>query len=193
MWQLTNRQNIYQDPYVDFYKDTLISPSGRAAIYSHFAGMDGVIVVPIEMVDNQISYILVDQYRHPIGRNSLELPRGGLNVPTEDMVDAGIRELREETGYTAERSKLLGIFNPMNNATSIKCGVLLVQVGIKLDSALEEEETDSNLTLRKMTAEELVSAIQNNEIMDGHTLSALTMALFNSKKINEFMGDRGIL
>jgi 8-oxo-dGTP pyrophosphatase MutT (NUDIX family) len=193
MWQITNRAHIYKDEFVDFYKDDLVSPSGRDCFYSHFSGINGVVIVPIELTETGINYILVEQYRHPIGTSSLELPRGGLKIPSEDFLLAGFRELQEETGYHAERSKLLGFFHPMNNASNIKCGVLLVQVGRQESTNLDEEEVDSGLTLKKLSAEKLISAIQNNEIMDGHTLSALTMALFNSKKIKEFVGDRGML
>ncbi|HEX8238195.1 MAG TPA: NUDIX hydrolase [Allosphingosinicella sp.] len=54
--------------------------------------------------------ILVEQYRVPIGARCLELPAGlvGDDVEGEEAAVAAIRELEEETGYSAERAVDLG-------------------------------------------------------------------------------------
>lgn len=46
--------------------------------------------------------ILVKQFRPPIGAKTIELP-AGLVDPGESCETAALRELKEETGYTAER------------------------------------------------------------------------------------------
>ena len=57
--------------------------------------------------------ILVEQYRVPIGRMSLELPAGlvGDEQEGEEIEAAAIRELEEETGYRAEHMVNLGRFH----------------------------------------------------------------------------------
>ena len=57
--------------------------------------------------------ILVEQYRVPLGRMSLELPAGlvGDEEEGEEIEAAAIRELEEETGYRAERMVDLGRFH----------------------------------------------------------------------------------
>jgi ADP-ribose pyrophosphatase len=56
--------------------------------------------------------ILVEQYRVPIGARCLELPAGlvGDEEEGEAVAAAAIRELEEETGWTAERAVELGRF-----------------------------------------------------------------------------------
>ncbi len=47
--------------------------------------------------------VLIEQYRHPLGRRLWELPAGLLDVAGEPAVTAAQRELAEETGYAATR------------------------------------------------------------------------------------------
>jgi ADP-ribose pyrophosphatase len=56
--------------------------------------------------------ILVEQYRVPLGANCLELPAGlvGDEEAGEAIETAALRELEEETGYTAESIEAVGKF-----------------------------------------------------------------------------------
>ena len=56
--------------------------------------------------------VLVEQERIPIGRRCLELPAGLIGDDDEnaDVEDTAIKELEEETGFTAERIERLGEF-----------------------------------------------------------------------------------
>lgn len=55
--------------------------------------------------------VLVEQYRVPLGRMSIELPAGmvgdELNFRDESLLDSALRELEEETGFRAARAELL--------------------------------------------------------------------------------------
>ncbi len=57
--------------------------------------------------------ILVEQYRVPIGGRCLELPAGlvGDTDRNATVEDTAIKELEEETGFTAERVERLGDFH----------------------------------------------------------------------------------
>lgn len=58
--------------------------------------------------------LLVEQYRIPLGKPSLEIPAGLIGdddgMEGESAETAAMRELEEETGYTAERMENLGEF-----------------------------------------------------------------------------------
>jgi ADP-ribose pyrophosphatase len=51
--------------------------------------------------------VLIEQFRYGTAENTLEVP-GGIIDQGEDPVEAGERELLEETGYAGENARLLG-------------------------------------------------------------------------------------
>ena len=67
-------------------------------------------VVILAEVDGQV--ILIDQPRVPLQRRCLELPAGliGDEDPNATVEATAIKELEEETGYTADRVEVLGEF-----------------------------------------------------------------------------------
>lgn len=67
--------------------------------YYRLTGPDGVIILPLT-VDGDI--LMVRQFRHSIGRETLELPAGSIE-PKENILDAALREVQEETAYTCTK------------------------------------------------------------------------------------------
>ena len=76
---------------------------------SRTRGVSAAVILAID----EGHVILVEQYRVPLGRMCLELPAGlvGDEEEGEEIADAAIRELEEETGYRAERMIDLGRFH----------------------------------------------------------------------------------
>ncbi|AOS43765.1 ADP-ribose pyrophosphatase [Lacunisphaera limnophila] len=70
--------------------------------------------------------VLVRQFRYGINDFSLEIP-GGVMDPGEDPVTAGVRELREESGYVGARARLLGAVHPNPAMQSNRCHLVLVE------------------------------------------------------------------
>ena len=84
---------------------------GRWEYVSRARGIRAAVIVAVE--DGHV--LLVEQYRVPLGRVCLELPAGlvGDDAGCEDeaVEAAAIRELEEETGYTAAQMENLGEFH----------------------------------------------------------------------------------
>jgi len=69
----------------------------------------GAVVV---LAEHDGKVILVEQPRVPLGKRSLELPAGlvGDQDPDATVESTAVKELEEETGFTAERVERLGEF-----------------------------------------------------------------------------------
>jgi 8-oxo-dGTP pyrophosphatase MutT (NUDIX family) len=70
--------------------------------------------------------VLVRQFRFGINDFSLEIP-GGVIDAGEDPLAAGVRELREESGYVGTAARLLGSVHPNPAMQSNRCHLLLVE------------------------------------------------------------------
>lgn len=84
---------------------------GRWEYVGRARGIRAAVILAVDADDH---VILVEQFRVPMGRPSIELPAGLIgdedDALGENAVDAAMRELEEETGYRAERMEVLGEF-----------------------------------------------------------------------------------
>ena len=84
---------------------------GKWEYVSRSRGIKAAVILAIDEANH---VLLVEQFRVPLGKLCLELPAGLIgdddSTPDEDAATAAVRELEEETGYTAARMELLGEF-----------------------------------------------------------------------------------
>ncbi len=73
----------------------------------------GIRAVVIVAIDDEDQVLLIDQHRVPLGRRCLELPAGlvGDDHADDTPESAAVRELEEETGYTASDIENLGEYH----------------------------------------------------------------------------------
>ena len=83
---------------------------------------DGVILYGV-YGDQKDKVVLVHQYRYPLGDYVYEFP-AGLVEPSEDMLDAGIREMYEETGMSFTPVQTARPFFTTIGMTDESCGTV---------------------------------------------------------------------
>ena len=78
-----------------------------------YAGRVGGVRAVVILAEHEGRFVLVEQHRAPVGGPCLELPAGlvGDKDPNATIEDTALRELEEETGFTAERVERLGDFH----------------------------------------------------------------------------------
>ena len=84
--------------------------------------------------------VLIRQYRHGLDGSCVEIP-GGIVDPGEDPLAAGVRELREETGFGGGSAELIGSVTPNPAILDNRCHTVLVE-GVQpvSEQALESNE-----------------------------------------------------
>jgi 8-oxo-dGTP pyrophosphatase MutT (NUDIX family) len=117
--------------------DTKISP--RTSQEHDFFILDSANWVNVIAVTPDQQLVMVEQYRHGSNTVELEIPGGLMDADETDPVVAGVRELREETGYAGDNARrLAGVHsNPAifsNTTFTVLVENCRLQHGVEFDS-----------------------------------------------------------
>ncbi len=157
------------DGWVRVRADTLRYPGGRESAVEVVEHPGSVTIIAF---DEEGLLLLVRQYRHPAGRELLELPAGTLD-PGESPERCAERELQEETGYRPARLERLGGFFLAPGYCSEYQDVFLAS-GLS-ESRLEGDE--ESIDVERITLEETLRLVATGEIEDAKTAGALLLYL----------------
>lgn len=149
-----------------YYKDTLVLPDGKTAIYD-FVGHNGAAAAIGVRDDGKI--LMVSQYRNALDRFTLEIPAGGLE-PEEPTINAAARELEEETGYKCEKIEKLITIRTTVAFCNEKIDIYLATELKKTNQHLDEDEY---VDVKAYDLEELIDMIYNGTIEDSKTIAAI--------------------
>jgi ADP-ribose pyrophosphatase len=162
-----DRTLIAQGHIIDYYEDTMQLPNGNIAKwdYIHHKGAAAVVAV---RDDGKL--LMVRQYRNALDRETLEIPAGALDTFDEPTKDAALRELSEETGYTAQTVELL-----LTLHTTVAFSNEKIDIYLARDLQAGEQHLDENefLNVVAVDIEELLQMIYEGKLQDSKTVSAI--------------------
>ena len=121
--------------------------------------------------------VMVRQFRYGSRKLSLETP-GGVTEADENPLDAGMRELREETGFAGEGARLLSFCRPNSAILSSRCFFALVEKVEKV-AKVDFDPTEEIETVL-VPLNEIPALIRSGEISHSLALNALFL-LFMEK------------
>lgn len=165
-YKISSRE-VYSGSFLQVKEDTVGLPNGNQAqrIVVQHPGASAVLAITPEK-----KVVLVKQWRYPVGEALLEIPAGKLDVK-EDPAHAALRELAEETPYTATEVKLIHTFYTVPGFGDEKMYLYLAE-NVQANSTLAADD-DEIVQPVLMDKEEARAALINNSIRDGKTLIAL--------------------
>ncbi len=175
MEELIKREYLYQGRILNVRLDTVRLPSGHETVREVIEHPGAVVIVAVDDADN---VLLVKQYRYAIGREMLELPAGTLEK-NELPEHAAPRELKEETGYTAQSWERLTSFFSSPGILTEEMHIYLAR---DLSEGQSEPEGDEDLQLRRIPLREAVAMVAHGEIMDGKSIAGLLLV---GQKLNK--------
>lgn len=119
VWKSGKRERVFKGPIFDICTVQRTSCDGRCSTFIEVDCPKWVTIVPwFRNVDGVPMFVMVDQFRHGSATVTREFPAGVVEKG-EDPMDAGLRELKEETGVEGDRVTALGNVSPnsafMNN------------------------------------------------------------------------------
>ena len=151
-------------------KDNVALPNGNEATREVIRHIGAVCVVPVTD-DGQV--VMERQYRYPIDTVISEIPAGKLDSKDEDRLEAAKRELKEETGYSADKWVDMGIYYPAAAYSDERITMYLATGLHKGEQKLDEDEF---LNVEIIPIENLVDDIMSGRITDGKTQVAILKA-----------------
>lgn len=163
-------KEIFDGRIIRLRVDMVKMPGGNLAEREIIEHPGGVGIVAI--TDND-EIIMVKQFRKPIEKAIYEVPAGKLDKG-EDHRLCGIRELSEETGYTAENFIYLGYMYP---SPGFADEVTHLYLATGLTPGEAHLDPDEYLDIEYIKTSKVVDMIMNNEINDAKTIFGVFKAL----------------
>lgn len=166
------RHHKYKNNFLEIYEDDVVLENGKASkriVVDHIGASS---VLPITK-DNQI--VLVKQYRYAIGDDTLEIPAGKKDDIYDDLKTTALRELQEETGYTATHldyaTTIYSAIGFSNEAVAI-----YIATDVYQSSETYIQDEDESIDLVIMPFKEAYAKVLDGEIKDAKTVIALLIA-----------------
>ena len=159
----TASEEIFDGQILHIMRDTVRLPNGVEATREVVRHIGAVCVIPV--LDNG-DVIMERQFRYPLDRVILEIPAGKLDAPDEDRLSAIRRELREETGYTADSWQEIGPFHP---APAYSDEYITMYLARGLHKGEQDLDADEFLDVCTVPLKDLVQDVMDGKISDAKT------------------------
>ena len=168
-FELLHSETLLKGRAFSIRRDTLKTPDGHETKLDIIEHGGSVIIVP---VDKNGNLLFVRQYRHAAGMDLLELPAGTLEEG-EYPAECAAREIREETGFAADKIEKIGDFYL---APGYSTEFMHVYLARELRYDPLEADADEFLSVEKLPFAEAIQMAERGEMPDAKSLAALLLA-----------------
>ena len=162
-----NSRDIFEGKILHVKLDTVQLPNGAEATREIIRHVGAVCVLPLT-ADGKV--VVERQFRYPMNEVITEIPAGKLDSPDEDPFEAIKRELREETGATADKWTCLGPFYPAAAYSDERIWMYLAE---DLHFGQQDLDKDEFLDVELVPLETLVEQVMAGQIPDAKTQTAV--------------------
>ena len=160
-------EKIYEGAIINLRRDKVTVQGGTS--YREIIEHNGGAVIAALTEDKKL--VMVRQYRKPADKVMLEVPAGKID-PGEKPLEAAVRELKEETGYTAEKVEFLTQFYP---SVGYSEEVLYLYLCTGLTPGETNFDENEAIDIEEVELDRLFKMAMSGEIDDAKTLIAILM------------------
>jgi len=158
-WKTIKTKNVYENNWIKVEESDVIAPSGKDGIYGVVRPKNyAIAILPL---DEEYNTWIVGQYRYTTNSYEWELSKGGCPIDEEGPMEAGKRELLEETGISAKTWQRVLVSNLSNCFTD---EVSFSYVAKHLSFGESNPDDSEILEVIKVKFEDLVNMALNGEI-----------------------------
>jgi ADP-ribose diphosphatase len=183
MYKLKSSKTVYWSKWMAVYEDSVIDEEqGAVGTFNRINVDDAATIVPI-FEDG--SLLMIENYRHAVSTNLLELPGGLIRGKDEERdqeeqqqpSDTAKIELLEETGYTSDSMEFINWFYTWPGRTTQRNFVFIAK-GLKKVQLEQKLEKFEYINVCKVDREQVMRELRNGRIKSGVTISALLYGYF---------------
>lgn len=178
-WQEKDTKKLLTTPVVDVVTSTV--SCSRTGVEKNFYRFDFPSWVNIVALTENKEMVLIRQYRFGTGKEELEIP-GGAIEEGEAPLEAGLRELLEETGYSGEKGRIIGKVCPNPALQHNSCYTVLVE-NVRQTAAPNPDEME-DIEVLIMPVDNVLANVKDGTISHGLVLNGIMFyAMTSHRKI----------
>jgi tRNA pseudouridine65 synthase len=185
-WRTLDNRKIYSNNWITVEEDQVITPSGQPGIYGKVCPKGKAIGVVA--LDNSANIYLVGQFRYMLNEYSWEIPEGASN-PGEEPLETARRELKEETGLTAQSWEFLIRLHTSNSFTDEEAFIFIAR---DLEQFDPEPDDDECIEIKKIPFKSALDMVLKGEITDAMSVAAILKIAYlglDSKRVDVLYED----
>ena len=158
------RQDLCHGRMLRAVCDEVELPDGKLATREYILHPGAVMIIPL-LDDGRV--VLERQFRYPVGSVMVEFPAGKLD-PGEGSLACAMRELQEETGYTATEWAYAGKTHPVISYSTEHIDIWFARGLAAGEQSLDDGEF---LDVFAATSSELLDWCADGRVTDAKTLA----------------------
>ncbi|MBW4612257.1 MAG: NUDIX hydrolase [Desmonostoc vinosum HA7617-LM4] len=172
-WKILNSKMVLDERWCQVRQDEIELPNGKI-VDDYFVTIKPEVALILPITSNQ-EIIFVRQYRHAVGDFFIELPAGSFDHTQESAELAAMRELQEETGYSAKQLQKIATLYDKPSKDTNKIHLFLAENVIK--SGEQNLDITEEIEVILIPIELVLDKISRGEISVAGTVAALLLGL----------------
>ena len=169
-WKRLERKTVYRTPFLSVHEDTVDIGNGK--IINDYSVVEKPSVVMVVATTDTNELIVLNEYKYAIDETIPTLPAGHVK-DGEDILEAGKRELLEETGFSSNDWQYITYFNEYPTKDMHKIHIVRA-VNVSRTATEAHEETEV-ITWKLVPVDEAKAAL--GDWHSASVVAAISIAL----------------